>query len=119
MCGRTQVTASLVLSQGEWFGVTMSQGTRTNGVFYVITSAVFVHSSSFRKSFSYRRLHYLESRFKLHMMLNEMRELRAQKAVPHRDFYNVRKVYWNTNTPLPCLLLHELRPPSPPLPLTA
>lgn len=25
-------------------------------------------------------------------MLNEMKELRAQKLVPHRDFYNVRKV---------------------------
>lgn len=44
------------------------------------------------KSFSFRRLRYLESRFQLHMMLNEVNELRAQKAVPHRDFYNVRKV---------------------------
>ena len=25
-------------------------------------------------------------------MLNEMKELKAQKMVPHRDFYNVRKV---------------------------
>ena len=25
-------------------------------------------------------------------MLNEQRELKAQKSVPHRDFYNVRKV---------------------------
>ena len=44
------------------------------------------------KSFSYRRLRYLESRFNLHVMLNEHRELKAQKCVPHRDFYNVRKV---------------------------
>ena len=44
------------------------------------------------KSFCYRRLRYLEARFNLHVLLNEMRELAAQKAVCHRDFYNVRKV---------------------------
>ena len=48
--------------------------------------------SSHSKSFCYRRLRYLEARFNLHVLLNEMRELAAQKAVPHRDFYNVRKV---------------------------
>ena len=31
-------------------------------------------------------------RYKLHILLNEIRELAEQKAVPHRDFYNVRKV---------------------------
>lgn len=46
------------------------------------------------KTFSYRRLRYLESRFQLHAMLNEMKEIQAQKMVPHRDFYNVRKVFW-------------------------
>ncbi|XP_071807049.1 AMP deaminase 2-like isoform X2 [Asterias amurensis] len=44
------------------------------------------------KSFSYRRLSYLSSRFHLHSLLNEMKELAAQKSVPHRDFYNIRKV---------------------------
>ena len=44
------------------------------------------------KSFCYRRLTYLSSKFQLHLLLNELRELAAQKAVPHRDFYNVRKV---------------------------
>ncbi|XP_072049506.1 AMP deaminase 2-like isoform X2 [Amphiura filiformis] len=44
------------------------------------------------KSFSYRRLSYLSSRFHLHSLLNEMKELAAQKTVPHRDFYNIRKV---------------------------
>lgn len=44
------------------------------------------------KSFCYRRLSYLSSKFQLHVLLNELRELAAQKAVPHRDFYNVRKV---------------------------
>ncbi|XP_018015165.1 AMP deaminase 2-like [Hyalella azteca] len=44
------------------------------------------------KSFCYRRLQYLLSKYQLHVLLNEMRELAAQKAVPHRDFYNIRKV---------------------------
>ena len=44
------------------------------------------------KSFSYKRLQLLLSRFGLHTVLNADREQRAQKSVPHRDFYNVRKV---------------------------
>lgn len=44
------------------------------------------------KSFCYRRLSYLSSKFQLHVLLNEIRELAAQKQVKHRDFYNIRKV---------------------------
>lgn len=44
------------------------------------------------KSFCYRRLCYLSSKYQLYALLNEMRELTAQKAVSHRDFYNIRKV---------------------------
>lgn len=44
------------------------------------------------KSFCYRRLSYLSSKFQLHVLLNELRESASQKAVPHRDFYNIRKV---------------------------
>ncbi|CAI9554876.1 unnamed protein product [Staurois parvus] len=44
------------------------------------------------KSFCYRRLQYLSSRFQMHVLLNELKELAAQKKVPHRDFYNIRKV---------------------------
>lgn len=29
-------------------------------------------------------------------MLNEMAELKELKSVPHRDFYNVRKVGWQS-----------------------
>ncbi len=35
---------------------------------------------------------FQSSKFQLHVLLNELRELAAQKAVAHRDFYNVRKV---------------------------
>ncbi|RQM28698.1 hypothetical protein B5M09_008035, partial [Aphanomyces astaci] len=44
------------------------------------------------KTFAFKRLQLLESRFNLHVLLNGDRELVSQKAVPHRDFYNIRKV---------------------------
>ncbi|CAM9349992.1 unnamed protein product [Lampetra fluviatilis] len=44
------------------------------------------------KSFCYRRLQFLSAKFQMHALLNEMKELSAQKRVPHRDFYNIRKV---------------------------
>ncbi|KAG5450870.1 AMP deaminase 2 [Clonorchis sinensis] len=44
------------------------------------------------KSFCYRRLTYLGSKFALHSLLNEARESLEQKRVSHRDFYNIRKV---------------------------
>lgn len=44
------------------------------------------------KSFCYRRLQYLKSKYELHCLLNEVKEWAAIKATPHRDFYNVRKV---------------------------
>ncbi|KAI6231693.1 AMP deaminase [Aphelenchoides besseyi] len=44
------------------------------------------------KSFCYRRLSFLQTKFQLHVLLNEVRELHEQKSVPHRDFYNIRKV---------------------------
>ncbi|XP_075423204.1 AMP deaminase 3 isoform X1 [Ascaphus truei] len=44
------------------------------------------------KTYCHRRLNFLGSKFNLHEMLNEMSELKELKSVPHRDFYNVRKV---------------------------
>lgn len=44
------------------------------------------------KSFAWRRLKFLESKWNLYFLLNEYRELADMKRVPHRDFYNVRKV---------------------------
>lgn len=46
----------------------------------------------FRKTYCHRRLNFLESKFSLHEMLNEMSEFKELKSNPHRDFYNVRKV---------------------------
>ena len=43
-------------------------------------------------SYSFKQLEYLAAKFQLHCLLNSTRELDAQKSVPHRDFYNIRKV---------------------------
>ena len=50
-----------------------------------------IASSGPLRSFAFNRLYLLESRFRLHMTLNADLESVAQRAVPHRDFYNVRK----------------------------
>lgn len=44
------------------------------------------------KSLAYRRLQYLASKFDMHYLLNDFAEVADMKKVPHRDFYNVRKV---------------------------
>ncbi|KAI0917417.1 hypothetical protein AcW1_007385 [Taiwanofungus camphoratus] len=44
------------------------------------------------KSFAFRRLNYLASKFTMYTLLNEHQELADMKGVPHRDLYNVRKV---------------------------
>ncbi|KAG5179298.1 hypothetical protein JKP88DRAFT_201107 [Tribonema minus] len=49
-------------------------------------------SSGPAKTLTYKRLQLLEARFNMHSMLNSDAELAAQKSIPHRDFYNIRKV---------------------------
>ena len=44
------------------------------------------------KSFAYKRLQYLEGKFSLYTLVNDYQETADTKSVPHRDFYNVRKV---------------------------
>lgn len=44
------------------------------------------------KSFTFKRLKLLEALFNLHVLLNAERESLEQKKVPHRDFYNIRKI---------------------------
>lgn len=44
------------------------------------------------KSFAFRRLRYLDSKWQMYILLNEFQELADSKRNPHRDFYNVRKV---------------------------
>ena len=51
-----------------------------------------VSSDGPTKSFAFRRLQYLEGKYNLYFLLNEYQETAYSKRVPHRDFYNVRKV---------------------------
>ncbi|KAG9810696.1 AMP deaminase, partial [Aureobasidium melanogenum] len=61
--------------------------------FYMDLDAILnVSSDGPSKSFAFRRLQYLEGKFNLYILLNEYQEIADTKAVPHRDFYNVRKV---------------------------
>ncbi|KAF2172476.1 hypothetical protein M409DRAFT_63149 [Zasmidium cellare ATCC 36951] len=61
--------------------------------FYMdLDSILGIGSDGPSKSFAYRRLQYLEGKFNLYVLLNEYQEIADTKAVPHRDFYNVRKV---------------------------
>ena len=50
----------------------------------------FVHDGP-TKTFTFKRLKYLEAQFDMYVLMNEKRELDEQKRVPHRDFYNVYK----------------------------
>jgi AMP deaminase len=61
--------------------------------FYVdLEKILAVSSDGPSKSFAFRRLQYLEGKFNLYTLLNEYQETADSKKVPHRDFYNVRKV---------------------------
>ncbi|KAL3432526.1 hypothetical protein BDV09DRAFT_125568 [Aspergillus tetrazonus] len=61
--------------------------------FYMDLDAVIdVSTDGPAKSFSFKRLSYLEGKFQLYSLLNEYQEIADSKKVPHRDFYNVRKV---------------------------
>jgi AMP deaminase len=61
--------------------------------FYMDLEAVLdISSDGPSKSFAFRRLQYLEGKFNLYVLLNEYQEIADTKKVPHRDFYNVRKV---------------------------
>lgn len=61
--------------------------------FYIdLDSILEISSDGPSKSFAFRRLQYLEGKFNLYYLLNEYQETADSKRVPHRDFYNVRKV---------------------------
>ena len=51
-----------------------------------------VSSDGPSKSFAFRELEILEGKFNLYFLVNEYEETATCKRVPHRDFYNVRKV---------------------------
>lgn len=60
--------------------------------YLALDTIIDISSDGPAKSFAYRRLQYLEGRYNLYALLNEYEEVADTKKVPHRDFYNVRKV---------------------------
>ena len=61
--------------------------------FYIdLDEIINISSDGPSKSFAFRRLQYLEGKFNLYVLLNDYQETADTKKVPHRDFYNVRKV---------------------------
>ena len=61
--------------------------------FYIgLDTILNISSDGPGKSFAFRRLQYLEGKYHLYSLLNEYQEIADSKKVPHRDFYNVRKV---------------------------
>lgn len=63
------------------------------------------------RSLCFKRMQLLEARFNLHVLLNQEAELAAQKSVPHRDFYNIRKVRFEARIfpPKNCLSVRTRR----------
>ena len=57
-----------------------------------LESVLAVSSDGPSKSFAFRRLQYLEGKFSLYVLVNDYQETADARRVPHRDFYNVRKV---------------------------
>ena len=56
---------------------------------YTVKKGVFFGPTG---SYSFHCLEVLSAKFHLHTLLNSTIETEAQKLVPHRDFYNIRKV---------------------------
>ena len=44
------------------------------------------------RTYCWRRLQFLSHKYNLHHLLNETLEVKEIKELPHRDFYNCRKV---------------------------
>ena len=60
--------------------------------FAVLHEVLAVVEDPQANAFAYRRLKLLQEQFRMYQMLNSDKEFLSQRAVPHRDFYNVRKV---------------------------
>ena len=84
-----QVFQTTPLARNTGFMVTVP----TLREFYIDMDQVQnVSSDGPTKSFAFRQLDILEGRFHLYFLVNSYQETADCKRVPHRDFYNVRKV---------------------------
>ena len=96
-----KVSSDIANGNGDKNGPQSLASTQSENLFPIGTFEEFVEDFAFIRStifhgptitYAYTRLELLSARFNLHVLLNGTRELDAQKSVPHRDFYNVRKV---------------------------
>lgn len=96
--GKADDTLNFSLDEGSIYQVRDKDGQPIAGVptlrdYYMALDQILeIASDGPAKSFAYRRLQYLEGRYSLYTLLNEYEEVADTKKVPHRDFYNVRKV---------------------------
>ena len=98
--GKSATSMTFNLDQGSIYQVYLEHGEArplvqipTLREFYIDLDMIQeIASDGPAKSFAYRRLQYLEGRYNLYALLNEYEEVADTKKVPHRDFYNVRKV---------------------------
>merc|ERR1719494_1125285 len=51
-----------------------------------------INNNGSTRTFCWKRLQLLETRYDIHNMLNDSSERQESRNCPHRDFYNVRKV---------------------------
>lgn len=79
-------------SQSEELGTPLINIPTIREFYMDLETTLNISSDGPTKSFAFRRLQYLEGKFNLYVLLNEYQEMADSKRVPHRDFYNVRKV---------------------------
>jgi len=72
--------------------VSISEVPSVKGFFEDLDFIIAFEAEGPIKTYAYKRLNFLQSLFDMHLVLNEVLEQAICKAVPHRDFYNVRKV---------------------------
>ena len=79
-------------SEGEAPALAFGQLLSDSDFFGLLHALIGLVDSPEANTFAYRRLRLLEEQFSIYQMLNGHKELLTSRAVPHRDFYNVRKV---------------------------
>ena len=89
---RVYEPANAAAGAGKAPALALEQPLSDSDFFGLLHALIGLVDSPEANTFAYRRLRLLEEKFSIYQMLNEQKELLTTRAVPHRDFYNVRKV---------------------------
>ncbi|GEQ68032.1 hypothetical protein JCM33374_g1698 [Metschnikowia sp. JCM 33374] len=73
-------------------GEPLAEITTLHDYYSDLSKIIRISSDGPTKSFAFKRLQYLETKWNMYSLLNEFEETKQSKKNPHRDFYNVRKV---------------------------